>query len=161
MIPDGMEMRNGGEPVAQTETLIVEYPGQLPCDLWVFVVPAESGRYYPQSSDVCQGKSIPGGGGEWEMRIGFGIPDDTGDLYDIVLAVARTQLEKQFITGKVIAWCRNDFIPVLSSCLKSSAKYTVLIKSCGQPSTGEQHLLSQTYNYGEKWISGGSPTIKW
>lgn len=110
-VPEWKTNLSDGDSVAHLETLIVEYTGQLQGDLWVFVVPAQSGRYYPQSSDSCQGRSIPEAGGKWEMRVWLGVPESTGDLYDIVLAVARTQLDNQFIAGKLITWCRNNFYP--------------------------------------------------
>jgi hypothetical protein len=93
-----------GDHVAQSITLIAEYPGKLEGDLWVFVV-SPNGRVYPQSEDPCRGTSAFKGEGKWEIRVGLGTQDAVGDSFDIVLAVAKTQDDNLYITYKLMAWC--------------------------------------------------------
>lgn len=99
-----------GERVAQIVTFIAEYPGELGGDLWAFVV-SPNGRAYPQSEDACQGARIPGRDGKWEMRIGLGGADSAGEIFDIVLAVANTPDDSQFIGYKLMAWCADGEFP--------------------------------------------------
>ncbi len=97
-----------GDSVAHTMTLIADYSGELDNDLWVFVM-SPNGRYYPQSMDSCRGAITPKVNGKWEMRIGLGqgLPNETGDKFDIVLAVAKSSLDSQFISLNLMAWCVN------------------------------------------------------
>lgn len=99
-----------GDHVAQTTTLIVEYTGDLEGDLWVFVAPS-TGRFYPQSPDASRGEGTPRVGEKWEIRIGLGKPQNAGAEFDIVLAVAETPLDSQFIAGRLIAWHNEGDFP--------------------------------------------------
>jgi len=74
------------------------------------VVPP-NGRYYPQSAEACRGLKTPTTGHRWETRIGLGNETSTGELYDIVLAVAETPFETEFIETKLMAWCRDSDFP--------------------------------------------------
>ena len=99
-----------GERVAQLVTFIAENPGALDGDLWAFVI-SPNGRAYPQSENPCRGERIPGSGGRWEMRVGLGGADSAGELFDVVLAVANTPDDSQFIAYKLMAWCAEGEYP--------------------------------------------------
>jgi hypothetical protein len=102
-IPEWKTNISDGDHVAQITTLIVEYTGDLEGDLWVFVAPS-TGRFHPQSPDASRGEGTPRVGEKWEIRISLGEPQDVGAEFDIVLAVAGTPLDSQFIAGRLIAW---------------------------------------------------------
>jgi hypothetical protein len=93
-----------GDRVAQSLTLIAEYPGKLEGDLWVFVV-SPNGRVYPQSEDPCRGTSAFQAEGKWEIRVALGTAESVGESFDIVLAVAKTPADNLYITYKLMAWC--------------------------------------------------------
>jgi hypothetical protein len=109
-IPEWKVNISDGDHVAQTTTLIVEYTGDLRGDLWVFVAPS-TGRFYPQSPDASRGERTPRVGEKWEIRIGLGKPQDAGAEFDIVLAVAETPLDSQFISGRLMAWHNEEDFP--------------------------------------------------
>lgn len=98
-----------GDKVAQTITLIGEYPVDLIDDVWVFVVPPD-GLYYPQSMNACEGQRTPKVNGKWEMRIGLGGPDNDGEFFQIVLTVADAQAS-QFVVNTLQEWCQAGKYP--------------------------------------------------
>ncbi len=100
-----------GDSVAQTITLIGEYPAASTDDLWVFVVPP-NGLYYPQSPNACGGAHTPKVNGKWEIRIGLGGPDNFGESFSIVLTVANTQAS-QFVVNTLKEWCQRRSYPGL------------------------------------------------
>jgi hypothetical protein len=98
-----------GDEVAQTITLIGTYPVTLTADLWVFVVPP-GGRYYPQSMNACNRERTPKVNGKWEMRVGFGGPDNVAQPFRIVLTAADTQAS-QLIVDTLHTWCQAGNYP--------------------------------------------------
>jgi hypothetical protein len=99
-----------GARVAQTITFIAEASRDIEGEPWVFVVPP-NGRYYPQSGEPCRGLKTPATGHRWETRIGLGNETSAGELYDIVLAIAETRLDSEFVETKLMAWCRDSDYP--------------------------------------------------
>jgi hypothetical protein len=102
-----------GDNVAQTITLIGEYPVDLEWELWLFVQ-SPNGLYYPQApcekvARIVKGEEIETVGidGKWEMRVGLGDPgpDNAGERFDIVLTVADSQAHS-FVVGTLQAGCR-------------------------------------------------------
>lgn len=96
-----------GDHVAHNLTLIAGYSGILSSDLWVFVVNPD-GRIYPQAEDACQAAPTPRFGDRWETSVWLGTPEEVGTKYDIVLAVADTPRDSQYIAFRLRAWCRDD-----------------------------------------------------
>ena len=63
------------------------YTNDVTDHIWVLVYPPD-GRYYPQSTNACEGISTKQGDGLWEARIGLGGDGDVGKLFDIVVVLA-------------------------------------------------------------------------
>jgi hypothetical protein len=100
---------NNGNEVAQTITLMGEYPPDFAGDLWVFVVPP-SGLYYPQSPNACEGQGTPKANGKWEIRVGFGGPDNEGIPFKLIIAEADPQAS-QSIANTLRQWCQAQNFP--------------------------------------------------
>jgi hypothetical protein len=109
-VPLGINVRPGDE-VAQTVTLMGEYPPDFADDLWVMIVPP-SGLYYPQSSNACKGAGTPKVGNRWELRVGFGGAGDEGIPFDIVLVAADPAASREF--ARILRqWCQAQRYPGL------------------------------------------------
>jgi hypothetical protein len=103
-----------GDNVAQTITLIGEYPVDLEEELWLFVQ-SPNKLYYPQApcetvARIARGEKLEVIGkvdGKWEMRVGLGDPgpEGAGERFDVVLTVADSQVHS-FIVGTLQAECR-------------------------------------------------------
>jgi hypothetical protein len=100
-----------GDRVAQTITLIGTYPANLADDLWVLILPPNE-RYYPQSLNACNRERTPKINGRWEMRVGFGGPNNVGEPFRIVLTTANAQAS-QVILDTLSAWCQANNFPGL------------------------------------------------
>jgi hypothetical protein len=93
-----------GDRVPQILTLIGRYPSDLKEDIWVFVV-APNGLYYPQSINACDSKwRTPKVDGKWEVRVGFGQPEEVGEYYGLVLTVADQNASRD-ISDTLKLWC--------------------------------------------------------
>lgn len=103
-----LNLVNNGD-VARTMTLLGEYPNDLSDDIWVFIVPPNL-VYYPQSNDACTGINKTKLNGKWEMRVGFGGPNDVGLPFEAVLATADKTASKT-IVDTLKSWCKNDHYP--------------------------------------------------
>jgi hypothetical protein len=105
--PLGINLRTGDE-VAQTVTLMGEYPPDFTEDLWVMIVPP-SELYYPQSSNACKGEGTPKAGNRWELRVGFGGAGDEGIPFKVVLMAADPAASRE-LARILRQWCQtNDF----------------------------------------------------
>jgi hypothetical protein len=98
-----------GDRVAQTITLIGTYPLTLTDDLWVFVVPPNN-LYYPQSLNACAKERTPKVNGKWEMRVGFGGPNNVGENFEILLTAAIPSAS-QLILDTLKRWCDAQNYP--------------------------------------------------
>jgi hypothetical protein len=100
-----------GIRVAQAATVIGKYsPNNLADAIWVFVAPSIDGRYYPQY--YCEGKGVTKENGKWEMRIGLGTTNETGNFFDVVVGLANAT-GNQSLFDTMRNWCENNDFPGL------------------------------------------------
>lgn len=93
-----------GDRIPQILTLMGDCPSDLKEDIWVFVI-APNGLYYPQSQDPCNiSWRTPRVGGRWEIRVGFGQPEEVGEYFGIVLTVADQNASRE-ISDTLKLWC--------------------------------------------------------
>jgi hypothetical protein len=109
--PFNINLREGDQ-VAQTETFMGQYPPNFSGALWVFIVPP-GGLLYPQSPNACNGEGILRIGEWWEIRVGFGGPDNAGIPFTIVLAEADAR-GNQSIVDTLQQWCNANNWPGLT-----------------------------------------------
>jgi hypothetical protein len=106
----GINVR-AGDQVAQTVTLMGEFPPDFVGDLWVMIVPPND-LYYPQSPNACKGEGTPKVGNRWELRVGFGGAGDEGIPFKIVLVAADPAASREF-ARTLRQWCQTQKYPGL------------------------------------------------
>lgn len=75
------------DTVPQSLTVSGTYTSDVTDHIWVLVY-APDGRYYPQSTNACEGISTIPGDGLWEARINVGGDGDAGKPFDIIVVLA-------------------------------------------------------------------------
>jgi hypothetical protein len=114
-----------GDSVTQFISLMGDYRADLAGDLWVFV--QDSGRYYPQSMNPCQGEGTPKNDGKWEIRTGIGVTNSLGDFY-LVLTVTNMQASESISETLGNACHTGDFARASFSELPPGATEVQRIK---------------------------------
>jgi hypothetical protein len=102
-----------GDEAPRFIALMGEYMPGVSDAIWVFVRPP-GGRFYPQSSNACAGEEALQRDGLWEVSISIGGADDTGELFEIVVATADAGAS-QLLSQTLQTWCRNEDYPGLET----------------------------------------------
>lgn len=92
--------------------LIGEYQDGMTDAIWVWVQDPQ-GRYFPGSMDPCQGQSAPKVNGKWEIFVGVGVDENSGD-FNLVLSTA-TPDANTFIAESLKSGCVNGGYPGFAS----------------------------------------------
>lgn len=105
-IDNNTNLQNGTK-VAQSATIMGNYSTDNFDDaIWIFVMPLSSGGYYPQYS--CFDRTgVTVENGRWEKRIGIGVTNDTGNIFDIIVGLADAEAN-QSLVSIMNKWCEAN-----------------------------------------------------
>jgi hypothetical protein len=90
-----LERINSGDVVPQSLVVSGAYTDAMTNRIWVLVY-APDGRYYPQSTNACEGISTIQLDGLWEAKIGLGGDGDVGESFDIIVVLANEDAHATF-----------------------------------------------------------------
>lgn len=105
-----MEGIKNGDTLPQSLTVSGTYT-DVTDHIWVLVY-APDGRYYPQSTNACEGISTIQGGGLWEARINLGGDGDVGRPFDIIVVLVNEDVHA-FFEARQEEGCRTGSFPGL------------------------------------------------
>jgi hypothetical protein len=99
-----------GDHMPQAFVLLGTYPLTLTDDLWIFVEPPNN-RFYPQAPiNQCRATRTPKINGRWEVRVGLGQPQNTGEPFRILLTTA-VSATSELIIDTLNQWCEAGDYP--------------------------------------------------
>jgi hypothetical protein len=97
-----------GASVPQFISIQGEVNPQATGNLWLFVQDPNQ-LYYPSSMNPCWGEGTPALNGKWEIHIGVGVEQSTGE-FNLVLGLADQQAN-QFIISSLENGCKTGIFP--------------------------------------------------
>jgi hypothetical protein len=95
--------------VPQHKNLIGNSSSDLEGELWVLVY-APNGRWYPQSTDPCNGVHVKRVGTTWEVPASFGGENNSGEAFDVVIVLANATAS-DILSSRQGEWCRARDYP--------------------------------------------------
>ena len=108
-----LEGISDGDILPQSLTVGGTYSNDVRDHIWVLVY-SPDGRYYPQSTNACEGISTIQAGGLWEVEINLGGSGNEGELFDIIVVSANEEAHARFKEWEAEG-CLNESFPGLYS----------------------------------------------
>ena len=98
-----------GNRVPQRMNIIGNSSLDIEGELWVLVY-APNGRWYPQSTDPCNGVHVKRVGTKWEVPASFGGETNSGEAFDVVIVMANATASDN-LSSRQGEWCRARDYP--------------------------------------------------